>query len=173
MPLLPALLINETYWLHIGSASYAFQETGMPLDLLSDPANARRGQPAAQRSPPNLLLGLRRGVARKCPACGRGQLFSGYLAVVPTCSTCGNDQEQYPSDDFAPYVTIFLVLHLMVPLLILVDRSWQVSVGIEMAVAIPIFLVATLLLLPFAKGAVIGFAWARGVVRNPEAATRE
>jgi uncharacterized protein (DUF983 family) len=100
-------------------------------------------------------------------------LFSGYLSVIPACSTCGNDNEQYPSDDFAPYVTIFLVLHLMIPLLIMADRSWQMSVGMEMAVAIPIFLVATLLLLPFVKGMVIGFAWARGVVRNPSAATGE
>jgi uncharacterized protein (DUF983 family) len=38
-----------------------------------------------------------------------------------------------------------------------------------MALALPLFLLATLLLLPFAKGAVIGFAWARGVTRNPAA----
>lgn len=145
----------------------------MPLDLSSDPANALGGRPAAQRSPPNVWLGLHRGVVRKCPACGQGPLFSGYLAVIPVCSACGNDNEQYPSDDFAPYVTIFVVLHLMIPLLVMADRSWQMSVGLEMALAIPIFLVATLLLLPFAKGAVIGFAWARGVVRGPGAVSGE
>jgi hypothetical protein len=36
----------------------------------------------------------------------------------------------------------------------------------EGALAIPIFSVATLALLPFAKGAVIGFSWALGVTRN-------
>jgi uncharacterized protein (DUF983 family) len=123
------------------------------------------------RSPPNMWLGLRRGIGRKCPVCGQGALFCGYLAVIPDCPICGNDNEQYPSDDFAPYVTIFLVLHLMVPILILSDRAWQMSVAFEMVVAIPIFAAATLALLPFAKGAVIGFAWAHGVVRNPGAAT--
>ncbi len=139
----------------------------MPLDLSSDVTGPHAGARADLRSPPNLWIGLRRGLSRKCPACGQGRVFSGYLAVIPTCSVCGNDNEQYPSDDFAPYVTIFLVLHLMIPLLILADRSWEMSVGLEMAVAIPIFLLATLLLLPFVKGAVIGFAWSRGVVRNP------
>ena len=62
---------------------------------------------------------------------------------------------------FSGYLSVILVL---------ADRSWQMSVAVEMAIAIPIFAIATLALLPFAKGAVIGFAWARGVVRNPGAA---
>jgi uncharacterized protein (DUF983 family) len=123
------------------------------------------------RTSPNLLTGLRRGIGRTCPACGRGKLFAGYLAVLPVCAVCGNDNEQYPSDDFAPYVTIFLVLHLMVPILIVADRTWDMSVWFEGAVALPIFLLATLALLPFAKGGVIGFAWAFGVTRNSPASS--
>lgn len=121
---------------------------------------------ATLRSPPALLTGLRRGISRTCPACGQGKLFNGYLAVCPVCPVCGNDNEQYPSDDFGPYVTIFLVLHLMVPILVVADRTWDMSVWFEGAFAIPIFLLATLALLPFAKGGVIGFAWAFGVTRN-------
>jgi uncharacterized protein (DUF983 family) len=138
----------------------------MAADLLSPTTTTR-----AARSTPSLLLGLHRGITRKCPACGVGPLFRGYLFVIPACPACGNANEQYPSDDFAPYVTIFLVLHLMVPFLILADRAWQQSVAVEMLIAIPIFLVATMALLPFAKGGVIGFAWAFGVVRNPSVAT--
>ena len=123
----------------------------------------------AKRSAPNLWLGLRRGASRACPACGEGKLFCGYLAVIPTCSVCANDNEQYPSDDFAPYVTMFLVLHLMVPILLTIDRAWAMPMGLEMAIAIPLFAVSTLALLPFAKGAVIGFAWSRGVTRKPVA----
>ena len=119
-----------------------------------------------RRAAPGLLLGLKRGIARHCPACGAHDLFCGYLAVRPVCRVCGNDNEQYPSDDFAPYVTIFLVLHLMVPILVVADRTWDMSIGFEAALALPIFLAATLALLPFAKGAVIGFAWAFGVTRG-------
>ena len=143
----------------------------MPLDLSSDPVGKSTVDRAKLRSVANLGLGLHRGITRKCPACGKGPLFTGYLSVIPNCPVCDNDNEQYPSDDFAPYVTIFLVLHLMIPLLVLADRSWQMSVAVEMAIAIPVFAIATLALLPFVKGAVIGFAWARGVVRNPDSAT--
>ena len=65
----------------------------------------------APRSSPNLPLGVTRGLVRRCPACGVGPLFCGYLTVRPTCPACANENSQYPSDDFAPYVTIFLVLH--------------------------------------------------------------
>ena len=121
---------------------------------------------ASRRSPPALLTGVRRGVGRHCPACGEGRLFTGYLSVLPVCPVCGNDNEQYPSDDFAPYVTIFLVLHLMVPILFAADRTWTMSVLFESAIALPIFMIATLAVLPFAKGGTIGFAWAYGVTRN-------
>ncbi len=123
----------------------------------------------ARRSSPSLFTGVRRGICRTCPACGKRNLFCGYLAVLPICPACGNDNEQYPSDDFAPYVTIFLVLHLLVPILFLADRTWDMSVWFEAAWAIPIFLVATLALLPFAKGGVIGYAWAFGVTRKQAA----
>ena len=49
------------------------------------------------------------------------------------------------------------------------DRTWAMSALFEGSVAIPVFLLATLALLPFAKGGVIGFAWAVGVTRNPTA----
>ena len=121
--------------------------------------------PIEQRPSPSFLTGIRRGISRRCPNCGRGQLIVGYLSVLPICPVCGNDNEQYPSDDFAPYVTIFLVLHLLVPVLIAIDRTWNISVFWEMAFALPLFMLATLALLPFVKGAVIGFAWSRGVTR--------
>ena len=139
----------------------------MAVDLASERIGRATEAQIAKRSAPNLWLGLRRGISRKCPACGEGGLFCGYLAVIPICPVCANDNEQYPSDDFAPYVTIFLVLHLMVPILLMADRAWGASMGLEMALALPIFAAATLVLLPFAKGAVIGFAWSRGVTRTP------
>jgi uncharacterized protein (DUF983 family) len=120
----------------------------------------------ARQSERAVMTGLKRGVSRKCPACGETALFDGYLRVHPVCEHCGNNNEQYPSDDFAPYVTIFLVLHLLVPFLIVADRTWDMSVWFEGAIALPLFAVATLALLPFVKGGVIGFAWAFNVTRR-------
>src|SRR3954454_9278895 len=69
-----------------------------------------------------------------------GPIVPGLSWVIPACSVCGNDSEQYPSGDFAPYVTIFLVLHLMVPILFAADRTWDRSVGLQDDIGPPAFL---------------------------------
>ena len=133
-----------------------------------DPVAATPTPDPGLRSPPAVLTGVPRGLRRTCPACGQGRLFDGYLTVHETCDACGNDNEQYPSDDFAPYVTIFLVLHLLMPVFVIVDHTWDLPVWQEAVVGIPAFLLAAMALLPFAKGGVIGFAWGFGVVRKRE-----
>ena len=37
---------------------------------------------------PSLIAALR-GVRGRCPACGRGRLFAGYLKQAPACTDCG------------------------------------------------------------------------------------
>lgn len=133
----------------------------MPFDTLAEPA------PLGPRpTRPTTGTCIARGVHRRCPACGAGHLFRGFLTVEPVCAVCGNDNGAYPSDDFAPYVTIFLVLHLMTPFLIGADALWTPPFWLEGLIALPIFTAATIGLLPFAKGGVIGFAYAMGVRRR-------
>jgi uncharacterized protein (DUF983 family) len=57
---------------------------------------------------------------------------------------------------------------------LIVVRTWpDLSMGLELAVALPIFLVASVIVLPYAKGAVIGFAWAYKVVRGPRIGVKD
>lgn len=35
-----------------------------------------------------LSTAISRGLRRRCPACGEGHAFRGYLKVVDTCSHC-------------------------------------------------------------------------------------
>ena len=52
---------------------------------------------------------LRSGLDCKCPRCGRGRLFSGYLTVVHKCDLCGLNFEGQDSGD-GPAVFIILIL---------------------------------------------------------------
>ena len=52
---------------------------------------------------------FRTGVACRCPRCGQGRLFSGYLTLAETCSVCGLDLRKADSGD-GPAVFIILVL---------------------------------------------------------------
>jgi uncharacterized protein (DUF983 family) len=79
---------------------------------------------------------------------------------------CGADNTVYPSDDAPPYVTLLLVGHVFIPLIFWMDRVWAPALWLLFAIWLPLITVASIVLLPYAKGAVIGFAWAAGVTRQ-------
>lgn len=105
-------------------------------------------------------LALLRGFARRCPACGEGALFTGYLAVSDTCSACGLELHHQRADDAPPYFTIFIVGHIVVPLLLVVEKLWQPALWVHFVLWLPLTLILVLVLLPRVKGATIGLQWA-------------
>jgi uncharacterized protein (DUF983 family) len=48
------------------------------------------------------------GITGRCPACGRGRLFAGYLTLAPRCNACGLDYDFADSGD-GPAVFVILV----------------------------------------------------------------
>ena len=108
------------------------------------------------------------GIKRLCPHCGRGKLFSGYLTVTPICSQCAADNGRFPSDDAAPYFTLLLVGHIMVPIFLKISKIFpDMSEFWQLALFLPLTSLFTLTLLPFVKGGVIGVAAHFGVKRAP------
>ena len=116
----------------------------------------------------SLWIGISRGARRQCPTCGQGKLFDGFLKVRATCAVCGAHNADYPCDDFPPYLTIFAVGHLVIPLLVLIDLRYQPAEWLQAAIWLPVTVLLCLLLLPTMKGATAGVCWAVGLVRPPE-----
>jgi uncharacterized protein (DUF983 family) len=48
-----------------------------------------------------VLTALGRGVRKRCPHCGQGRLFSGWIHHIPRCATCGLVYERNPGDTWA------------------------------------------------------------------------
>ncbi|MTH63444.1 DUF983 domain-containing protein [Paracoccus shanxieyensis] len=102
-----------------------------------------------------------RGAMRRCPACGRGALFQGYLTVRDHCPHCHEDLSHQRADDGPAYLTILLVSHLGAPLLLAVFLAWRPS-AMSMLLGFGLgAIVLSLGLLPVIKGAFVGFQWAR------------
>ncbi|WP_158044406.1 DUF983 domain-containing protein [Skermanella pratensis] len=122
--------------------------------------------PQMQRSreleppPGSFLTGLLRGIRRRCPGCGRSHLFSRYVTVVPNCPDCGLETSAYRADDAPPYFTIFVVGHVVIPGMLLLERNFHPEPWVHMVTWVPMTLLLTLALLPPIKGAVIGAQWA-------------
>jgi len=108
----------------------------------------------------SVWTGLLRGLRLRCPGCGKTHLFTRYVSVVPTCSQCGLEISEYRSDDAPPYFTIFVVGHIIVPGMLLLEQTFQPPSWVHMVTWIPFTLALTIALLPPIKGAVIGAQWA-------------
>ncbi len=103
---------------------------------------------------------IKNGLRCKCPSCGKGSAFNGYLEITPNCKVCGEVLEGHQADDFPPYLTIFIVGHIIVALMLVVERSTDWSTGVHLAIWIPLTIILSLVLLRPLKSAVVGLQWA-------------
>jgi uncharacterized protein (DUF983 family) len=110
-----------------------------------------------QRSVGQAIL---RGLMCRCPNCGKGKVFGGYLKVNDTCSECGTKLSSARADDFPPYIAIFIVGHVLVGWMLHAEMSGPVDPMLYVWTMIPAAIVLPLVLLPPIKGAVIGLQWA-------------
>ena len=107
----------------------------------------------------SILASIGRGLKRKCPHCGEGNIFKGYLKLLKGCDNCAAPTGEIRADDLPPYLTIFLVGHIVVPILVYVEAVYHPSIWLQMAVWPSITLFLTLLFLPYIKGAAVGLMW--------------
>ena len=103
---------------------------------------------------------IRRGAFGRCPCCGGGRLFGSYLKPAGACGRCGAVYGDIRTDDAAPWLTILVVGHIVGPLIVLSERSLAPPAWLQVSIFIPATLILTLLLLPRAKGALLGLMWA-------------
>jgi uncharacterized protein (DUF983 family) len=99
---------------------------------------------------------MKRGALKTCPACGQAPLFRGYLKVHPACGHCGEDNGRHRVDDAASYFTVLLVGHLILAPILLIEPLWEMPIWQSLAIVMPVMIGATLIGLPYIKGAVLG-----------------
>ena len=108
-----------------------------------------------------------RGAVAKCPCCGKGKLFDGWLRQVPACVACRAPVGAVRADDAPPYFVIFIVAHLVIGLQVITDVALNLSLIVEAAVFLPLTLALCLGLLRPVKGATIGLMMQLGMVAQP------
>ncbi len=113
-------------------------------------------QPAPKRAvvmiQPNPLVA---GLACRCPNCGRGSLFQGFIKVRPVCQACGFDLAAADSGD-GPVVFILLIVGAIgCAGLLFTEVAFRPPIWLEIIVWLPLVgLLALLALRPF-KGVML------------------
>ena len=102
-----------------------------------------------------------RGLKRKCPNCGQGWLFAGYLKTADSCSHCGQDFTAHRADDGPAYLTILVVGHIIGFAMHFIWSAYRPD-PLTMALVLTAGSVAlSLWLLPRLKGMIIAIQWAK------------
>ncbi|XWN32280.1 MAG: DUF983 domain-containing protein [Devosia sp.] len=101
-----------------------------------------------------------RGARGKCPRCGTGHLFEKFLKVADTCDNCGQPFHHHRADDAPPYVTMFIVGHVIVGAMLYYEIAYQPPMWLHAAIWLPLTILMSLWLMQPVKGALVGLQWA-------------
>ena len=104
------------------------------------------------RSPPSPLS---TGLRGRCPRCGRGHLFRGFLATSPRCESCGLDLAFIDSGDGPAFFVMSFVGIVVVALAMWVDFAFEPSMWVHMALWLPLSAILGLGMVRPAKGLMI------------------
>ncbi|WP_029060213.1 DUF983 domain-containing protein [Stappia stellulata] len=98
---------------------------------------------------------LRTGLRGRCPRCGQGRLFDGFLTVRPACSNCGLPFEFADSGDGPAVFIIMIVGFIVVGLALVIEVAYMPPIWLHMVLWLPLTLILGLGMLRPLKGLMI------------------
>lgn len=98
-------------------------------------------------------------VAGRCPHCGQGKLFRGFIKVAERCAFCGLDYAFADAGDGPAVFVSFAALVVVVGLALVIDAYYEPSIWVLMLILIPLILTLCLGLLRPTKGLMIGLQY--------------
>ena len=105
--------------------------------------------------PPPISTGLR----GRCPRCGRGRLFKGFLSLKPRCEVCGLEYAFADSGDGPAFFVMSIVGLVVVALAMWVEFAYEPPMWVHMALWLPLTVALSLALVRPLKGAMIALQY--------------
>jgi uncharacterized protein (DUF983 family) len=85
-----------------------------------------------------------RGLACKCPRCGQGKLFAGFLSLRLSCSACGLDYAFIDAGDGPAVFIILIAGFIVVFCALIVEVKYQPPFWLHAVLWVPLVLATTL-----------------------------
>jgi len=123
----------------------------------NQPSAIETSEPDAERP---LWPALVRGWKGRCPNCGGGPIFGGFLKVRDVCAACGEELYHHRADDLPAWITIIVTGHILVFLLLIVENIFAPPLWVHWAVWPALTIALVFWLLPHIKGMVVAMQWA-------------
>jgi uncharacterized protein (DUF983 family) len=87
----------------------------------------------------------------RCPRCGQGKLFTGYLNVAPRCAACGLDYAGFDAGDGPAVFVILIVGAIIAGAALWVEFTFHPPYWVHAVLWLPLITVLTFGLLRFIK----------------------
>lgn len=78
------------------------------------------------------------GLMSRCPRCGQGRLFSGYLTIAPRCQVCKLNFGFADSDDGPAVLIILIAGIIIVAAILIVEVRYQPPYWVHAALWLPL-----------------------------------
>lgn len=95
------------------------------------------------------------GLAGRCPRCGEGHLFKGYLKLRPSCEVCGLDYANFDSADGPAFFVMTFVGIFVVGLALWLELTYEPPIWVHALVAGSLSIGLSLLLVRPLKGLLV------------------
>ncbi len=98
-------------------------------------------------------------LAGRCPHCGQGKLFRGFLDIAKACDVCGLDYGFADAGDGPAVFVSFAALVVVTGLALIIDAYYEPPIWLLMLLMLPLIAVLCLGLLRPTKGLMIGLQY--------------
>jgi uncharacterized protein (DUF983 family) len=99
------------------------------------------------------------GLRGRCPRCGEGRMFAGYLDLAPRCERCGLDYSFANAGDGPAVFVILIVGFIVVGGALVVEMLWRPPYWLHAAMWLPLLIALTLGLLRPLKGLLVALQY--------------
>jgi uncharacterized protein (DUF983 family) len=110
----------------------------------------------AELRPPNPFAA---GLACRCPRCGKGRLFDGFLSLKSRCEACGLDYSFIDAGDGPAVFVIMIAGFIVVAAALVVELRYQPPFWLHAALWGPLILLTTLAPLRAIKGLLVALQY--------------
>ena len=99
------------------------------------------------------------GLSCRCPRCGKGKLFRGFLEVRPSCTVCGLDYSFVDAGDGPAVFVILIAGFVVVGAALIVEMRYHPPYWVHAVLWGPLILLVTLLPLRLLKSLLIALQY--------------
>ena len=108
---------------------------------------------------PTVAQSAMRGIACRCPRCGKGKLYAGFIDLRPSCEVCGLDYGFADAGDGPAVFIMFLAGFIVVGSALVVEALYHPPYWVHAALWLPLIIIVTIGPLRPMKGLMIALQY--------------